>query len=113
MCDAAALVGGDMRLVGRWALTGTRGGAEPAEGILRRAGASSWADELAQLRGAAERTAATNEIVMGQALGVMSDPALAAAVLPADGAGLDVAGFLYQRGALAPIVPSVHDGRPL
>jgi type IV secretory pathway TraG/TraD family ATPase VirD4 len=111
---AAAMVGGaDMRLVSRWALTGTRGGAEPAENILRRAGADSWADELGQLRGAAERTAATNEMVMGQALGFMSDPALAVSVLPVDGAGLDFAEFLRQRGSLYLIADSDHDESPL
>jgi len=114
MFHAAALAGGaDMRLVSRWALTGTRGGAEPAEHILRRAGADSWADELAQLRGAAERTAATNEMVMGQALGFMSDPALAVAVLPVDGAGLDFAQFLRERGTLYLIADSDHDESPL
>jgi len=43
---AAALAGGDMRLVARWAL----GSAEPAEDILDRAGAGQWAAELAELR---------------------------------------------------------------
>ena len=46
-------------------------------------GAPDWANELAQLRGKAEKTNATNEMVMGQMIGFMADPALAEAVLPA------------------------------
>jgi type IV secretory pathway TraG/TraD family ATPase VirD4 len=44
---AAALAGGDMRLVVRWAL----GSAEDAEEILAEAGAVQWALELGELRG--------------------------------------------------------------
>ena len=114
MFHAAALVrNGDMRLVGRWALTGTKGGAVDAEQILRQNGAGNWADELGQLRGAAERTSATNEMVMGQMLGFMADPALAAAVLPAGDSGLDFAEFLRSRGSLYLIADSDHDESPL
>ena len=52
---AADLVGGDMRLVGRW-LMGT---AEDAEAVLERAGQTQWATSLAQLRSPAERTIST------------------------------------------------------
>ena len=74
-----------MRLVSLWALTASRGGAEPAEDILREHGAPDWAAELSQLRSAADKTAATNEIVMSQMLGFMMTPALAEAVLPRPG----------------------------
>ena len=51
---AAALSGGDMRLVVRWAL----GRAQGAERTLQRAGAVQWAVELGELRGEAQKTAA-------------------------------------------------------
>jgi type IV secretion system protein VirD4 len=99
MFHAAALINADMRAVALWARTGTKGGAQEAEEILRRHGAQDWAAELAQLRGKAERTAATNEMVMGQMIGFMSDPALAAAALPGR-EDLDLATFLRQSGTL-------------
>ncbi len=70
---AAALAGGDMRLVARWAL----GSAEAAEDILAQAGAEQWAAELAELRGEAQKTAATIKMVLSRALAFMTDPALA------------------------------------
>jgi len=99
MFHAAALIGADMRLVALWARTGTKGGAQDAEEILRRHGAQDWAAELAQLRGKAEKTNATNEMVMGQMLGFMADPALAEAALP-DHDDLDLATFLRRSGTL-------------
>ncbi len=70
---AAALAGGDMRLVARWAL----GSAREAENILQEAGAVQWALELAELRGEAQKTAATVKMVVSRALAFMTDPALA------------------------------------
>ncbi len=114
MFHAAALVrGGDMRLVGQWALTGTKGGAVPAENILRQNGAGDWADQLSQLHGAAERTNSTNEMVMSQALSFMAHPELAAAVQPASGAGIDFADFLRERGSVYLIADSASDQSPL
>ena len=90
---AAALAGGDMRLVARWAL----GSAEAAEDILARAGAEQWAAELAELRGEAQKTAATIKMVLSRALAFMTDPALARSVLPAgDGDGVDIEAFLAR-----------------
>ena len=103
---AAALVDGDMRLVSLWALTASRGGAAPAEEILRDHGAPDWAAELSQLRSKADKTAATNEIVMSQMLGFMMTPALAEAVLPRPGDELDIAGFLRKSGTLYMIADS-------
>ena len=103
---AAALVDGDMRLVSLWALTASRGGAQPAEEILRDHGAPDWAAELSQLRSAADKTAATNEIVMSQMLSFMMTPALAEAVLPRPGDDLDVAAFLRKSGTLYMIADS-------
>lgn len=114
MFHAAALVrGGDMRLVARWALTATKGGAQDAEIILRANGAGEWADELAQLRGAAERTNATNEMVMTQVMGFMANPQLAAAALPGPGA-IDLPRFLADCGTLYLIAdPEGNDESPL
>jgi type IV secretory pathway TraG/TraD family ATPase VirD4 len=89
-----------MRLVSMWALTSSSGGAKQAEQILIDHGAPDWAAELSQLRSKADKTAATNEIVMSQMLGFMMTPALADAVLPGPGDALDVAGFLRRSGTL-------------
>ena len=78
---AADLVGGDMRLVGRW-LMGT---AEDAEAVLERAGQTQWATSLAQLRSPAERTISTIRLLHNKALSFLGNPALAASVLPAAG----------------------------
>jgi type IV secretion system protein VirD4 len=113
MFHAAALAGGDMRLVARWALTATKGGARDAEDILRAHGAGEWADELAQLRGAAERTNATNEMTMTQVLGFMANPQLALAALPGPGA-IDLPRFLADCGTLYLIAdPEGNDESPL
>ena len=110
---AAALAGGDMRLVALWAKTGTKGGAQEAEEILRKHGAPDWAVELAQLRGKADKTNATNEMLLGQMIGFMSDPALAEAVLPA-GDDLDLATFLRKSGTLYMIAdPGGNEEPPL
>jgi type IV secretion system protein VirD4 len=106
---AAALSGGDMRLVVRWAL----GSAQDAEEILDRAGATQWALELAELRGEAQKTAATIKMVLSRALAFMNDPALARSVLPGDGDGFDIAGFLAASGTLYLIAASDHDDTPL
>jgi type IV secretion system protein VirD4 len=113
MFHAAALVGGDMRLVSRWALTGTKGGAVEAENILREHSAHLWADELSQLRGKAERTNATNEMVLTQALGFMADPALALSVLPGPDGPFDMEAFLHDRGTLYMIADSPSEDSPL
>jgi type IV secretory pathway TraG/TraD family ATPase VirD4 len=107
---AAACAGGDMRLVARWAL----GNAEPAEDILDNAGADQWAAELAELRGEAQKTAATIRMVLSRALGFMTDPALARSVLPADhDQGVDIEAFLAETGTLYMIAESEHDDSPV
>ena len=110
---AALTAGGDMRLVARWANSAATGGAAEAERIVRDHGAGDWATELAQLHGPAERTNATNEIVMGQMIGFMADPALAEAVLPS-GDDLDLETFLRQAGTLYMIAdPAGNEEPPL
>ncbi len=108
---AAALAGGDMRLVARWAL----GNAEAAEDILDGAGADQWAAELAELRGEAQKTAATIRMVLSRALGFMTDPALARSVVPVghDGSGVDIGDFLAGSGTLYLIAESEHDDSPV
>jgi type IV secretory pathway TraG/TraD family ATPase VirD4 len=107
---AAACAGGDMRLVARWALRS----AEPAEDILDQAGAGQWADELAELRSEAQKTAATVKMVLSRALGFMTDPALARSVLPAGGhGGVDIEAFLAAAGTLYLIAESEHDDSPV
>ena len=107
---AAALAGGDMRLVAAWAL----GSAEPAENLLAQAGAEQWAAELAELRSEAQKTAATIRMVLSRALGFMTDPNLARSVLPAgDGEGVDIEAFLAQSGTLYMIAESQHDDSPV
>ena len=107
---AAALAGGDLRLVARWAL----GDAEPAEDILASGGAEQWAAELAQLRGEAQKTAATIRMVLSRALGFMTDPALAASVLPGGpDEGVDIGEFLAASGTLYMIAEARHDDSPV
>ncbi len=107
---AAALAGGDMRLVAFWAL----GSAEDAEDILARAGAEQWAAELAELRGEAQKTAATIKMVLSRALAFMNDPALAQSALPADGdLPFDIEAFLARSGTLYLIAESEHDDSPV
>jgi type IV secretory pathway TraG/TraD family ATPase VirD4 len=108
---AAALAGGDLRLVARWAL----GNAEPAEDILASGGADQWAAELAELRGEAQKTAATIRMVLSRALGFMTDPALARSVLPedGDGQGVDIGEFLAACGTLYMIAEARHDDSPV
>lgn len=62
LMHAAALAGGDLRLVVSWAL----GSAEDAEHILAGSGALQWAAELAELRSEAARTTATKLRLPGQ-----------------------------------------------
>ena len=108
---AAAHAGGDMRLVARWAL----GSAEPAEDILGQAGAGQWAAELAELRGEAQKTAATIKMVLSRALGFMADPALAQSVLP--GRRRQRGGHrrrsCAESGTLYLIAESEHDDSPV
>ena len=107
---AAALAGGDMRMVARWAL----GSAEQAEEILARAGAEDMAADLAQLRGEAAKTAATIRMVMTRALSFMADPLLSLSVLPGESEPeFDIADFLARRGTLYLIAEADYDDSPV
>jgi type IV secretion system protein VirD4 len=106
---AAALSGGDMTTVTRWAL----GSAEEAEDILWQARLDGWAAELGELRGEAQKTAQTIRMVISRALAFMTDPALASSVLPGPGAGFDIEEFLAASGTLYLIAEARHDDSPV
>jgi hypothetical protein len=107
---AAALAGGDMRLVARWVLSGD---ARDAEQILAEHGRQDWAALLTELRSDAQKTAQTIRMTMSRSLAFLADPALAACVLPAPGAGLDIGQFLEQRGTLYLIAESRGEESPV
>ena len=82
----------------RWALSDA---SEEAEDILKDAGAGDWGAQVQELRGEAAKTAATVRMVMTRALSFMTDPALAAAVLPkADDPGFRIEEFVSHSGTL-------------
>jgi type IV secretory pathway TraG/TraD family ATPase VirD4 len=106
---AADLVGGDMRLVGRWLM----GSAEDAESILERAGQDQWATSLAQLRSPAERTISTIRLLHNKALSFLGNPALAASVLPDKRNAFDITGFLAGCGTLYLIAEAQTEEAPV
>jgi hypothetical protein len=106
---AADLVGGDMRLVGRW-LMGT---AEDAEAVLERAGQIQWATSLAQLRSPAERTISTIRLLHNKALSFLGNPALAASVLPEQGNAFAIEDFLARSGTLYLIAEAQTEEAPV
>ena len=106
---AADLVGGDMRLVGRW-LMGT---AEDAEAVLERAGQVQWATSLAQLRSPAERTISTIRLLHNKALSFLGNPALAASVLPEQANAFDIQDFLARSGTLYLIAEAQSEEAPV
>jgi type IV secretory pathway TraG/TraD family ATPase VirD4 len=109
---AAALAGMDLRQVARW-VSGL--GPGEAEAILATApgAASHLADQLAELRGEANKTISTVRMTMSRALAFLADPALAACVLPADGQGLDIPEFLRDAGTLYLIAESRGEDAPV
>jgi type IV secretion system protein VirD4 len=107
---AAALAGLDLRQVAAWI---SAEDATEAEEILADAGRDLWAGRLRELRGAAERTAATVRMTMSRALTFLDDPVLADCVLPAAGEGLNIAEFLASSGTLYMIAESRNERAPL
>ena len=94
---AAALAGMDLRAPYRWVISGDT---REAERILRANRRPTWADSIAQMRGAADKTGATVRMVLVAALKFMEDPAIAECVLPGAGEGFDIPEFLRLQGAL-------------
>jgi type IV secretory pathway TraG/TraD family ATPase VirD4 len=107
---AAALAGYDLRAVAAW-VSGID--QDVPEQILLAAGARQWAITLSELRSEAQKTTATVRMVMSRALSFMADPALAASVLPAPGAGFDIPSFLSGRGSLYMIAEAVSGEAPV
>jgi type IV secretion system protein VirD4 len=109
---AAALAGLDLRHVARW-VSGL--GAGEAEAILTTApgAAIHLADQLAELRGEANKTISTVRMTMSRALAFLADPALAACVLPDDGESLDIPSFLRDTGTLYLIAESRGEDAPV
>jgi hypothetical protein len=94
---AAAFSGRSMLTVAEWGLNGNAG---EAESILYNMGQPQAAKVLSEMRGNANKTAQTIAMSVARALSFLNDPALAAAVLPAEGDGLDIEQFLMDRGTL-------------
>jgi type IV secretory pathway TraG/TraD family ATPase VirD4 len=99
-----------MRAVATWAMGFDT---QAAQDILWDHGRQQWALELGQLSGEAAKTVATIQMSMTQALGFLTDPALASAVLPGAGTSLDLDAFLQESGTLYLIAESEHDESPL
>jgi len=109
---AAALAGLDLRHVARW-VSGTRPG--EAEDILSATpGAGRYlADQLAEMRGEANKTISTVRMTMSRSLAFLADPALAACVLPEEGESLDIPSFLREAGTLYLIAETRGEDAPV
>jgi type IV secretion system protein VirD4 len=109
---AAAWEGLDLRHVARWV---SGAGSTEAEAILMRVRGAGrmWGDQLAELRGEANKTAQTIRMTMSRSLAFLADPALAEAVLPGAGQSLELEEFLRERGSLYLIAQSHGEDSPL
>ena len=109
---AAALAGFDLRHVARWVSGSFEG---EAEAILSTypTEASHMADQLAEMRGEANKTISTVRMTMSRALAFLANPALAAAVLPGPGESLDIAAFLRSAGTLYLIAETRGEDSPV
>ena len=109
---AAALAGLDLRRVALW-VSGTALD-EPEDILATTPGAARHlADQLAEMRGEANKTISTVRMTMSRALAFLADPALAACVLPAPGHGLDIEEFLRQAGTLYLIAETRGEDAPV
>jgi type IV secretion system protein VirD4 len=107
---AAALLGGDLRMVARWVFADDTDARE----VLTRHGAHQMAASLLELHNApAEKTASVFRMVMTNALSFMSDPLLAQCVLPRSGTGFDIAEFIGSGGTLYLIATGDQEQSPL
>ena len=109
---AAALAGLDLRHVARW-VSGIR--PEEAEDILSSTpGAAHYlAEQLAEMRGEANKTISTVRMTMSRSLAFLADPALAACVLPEEGQSLDIPEFLREAGTLYLIAETRREDAPV
>ncbi len=90
---AAALAGFDLRHVARWVSGASPGEAESI--LMNHRGAARYlADQLAEMRGEANKTISTVRMTMSRALAFLADPALEAAVHASPSESLDIPEFL-------------------
>jgi type IV secretion system protein VirD4 len=106
---AAAIEGATLLDVFDWI---SRGATEFAEAVLREAGRTTWAAQLAELRTGSDKTTATVRATMTTALSFLADPSLAAAVMPG-GAQLDIAELIRSNGTLYMVADKQGEGSPL
>jgi type IV secretion system protein VirD4 len=110
MFAAAALAGLSMQDVADWVLTGDT---RFPETVLAEAGYPRWAAQLAEMRSEASKTTATVRMTMSRALAFLTDPRLAASVMPDDGFGLDIGNFIQACGTLYMIASHQGEDAPL
>jgi type IV secretion system protein VirD4 len=106
---AADLLGGDLRMVARWMLSGD---ASEAEAVLLKFRMDQWADQLAELRSPAAKTIATVKMTISRALAFLADPSLAISVLDTGG-GFDIEDFLARNGTLYMIAEGADEESPM
>jgi type IV secretion system protein VirD4 len=109
LLSAAALDGRDLQAVADWVLSGDT---RDAERILRAHGRPAWAAAVAQLRGPADKTAATVRMVLVAALRFLQDPALAECVT-GPGEVFDIPGFLRRKGTVYLVADQRNDTSPV
>jgi type IV secretion system protein VirD4 len=110
MFAAAALGGLSMQDVSDWVLTGDT---RYPETVLAESGYPKWAAQLAELRSEASKTSATVRMTMSRALAFLTDPRLAASVMPGAGFGLDIREFIEARGTLYMLAMQQGEDAPL
>jgi type IV secretion system protein VirD4 len=109
---AAAISGLDLRHVARW-VSGTHPG-EAEEILAASSGAAQYlAEQLAEMRGEANKTISTVRMTMSRSLAFLADPALAASVLPEEGQSLDIPSFLRETGTLYLIAETRGEDAPV
>ena len=109
---AAALAGYDLRHVARWVSGSLEGEAETILSTYPTA-ASHLADQLAEMRGEANKTISTVRMTMSRAVAFLANPALAASVHPGPGESLDIGAFLRSAGTLYLIAESRGEDSPV
>jgi type IV secretion system protein VirD4 len=109
---AAALGGYDLRHVARWVSGSFEGEAETILSTYPTA-ASHLADQLAEMRGEANKTISTVRMTMSRALAFLANPALAVSVHPGPGESLDIGAFLRSGGTLYMIAESRGEESPV
>jgi len=99
-----------MQDVSDWVLTGDT---RYPETVLAESGYPKWAAQLGELRSEASRTSATVRMTMSRALAFLTDPRLAASVMPGEGFGLNIREFIEARGSLYMLAMQQGEDAPL